>query len=379
MRGKKDAVGRVERLTSDDNAIPEGRAPRTSSSTEDRGISRRHMVQRAAGIAALAGGLPLLSACGSNAADEKSSGGSGKLMGDGEEYPVVYYLTSLGYWDMHFAGLKDVGDLLNIKFKKLGPTNADIAAETLAMEQATAQNPKGMIVAAIDDSVIGKSIDKAIKKGIPVVTMDAPAFSSQQDSYIGTGNQQAGFDCGKRLIKAIGGSGTVLVTTTTVAAPAKAQRLEGFKQAIAETNGKVKIAAQVDDGDVAETAAKSVGQALQAHPDVSGIFTISAGAGLGTAQAVSEAGKDKLPVLAFGNDDAAYRLTKKQNLTMVAQDGYKMGFMCGLLIHCAAAGLIKPRYKFESLGVSALPQTVDTGIHFVDAKTADAFIGCKGC
>ena len=142
--------------------------------------------------------------------------------------------------------------------------------------------------------------------------------------------------------------GSIIVSTTQTGAPAKIQRLQGFKQALEETGGKVKIAVIVEDNDRAEKAVTSIGQALQAHPDAKAVFTISAGAGLGTAQAVRQAGKTDMPVYAFGNDDAAYRLTKEQNLTMVAQDGYKMGYMCGLLIHIAAKRLMAPRYNFKS-------------------------------
>ena len=56
-------------------------------------------------------------------------------------------------------------------------------------------------------------VNAAIDAGIPVVTMDAPSFSSKQLSYIGTSNEAAGYLCGKRLIEQIGGSGSVLVTT----------------------------------------------------------------------------------------------------------------------------------------------------------------------
>jgi ribose transport system substrate-binding protein len=341
--------------------------------------SRRRLIRGAAETAVLGGLASILGSKAFSAENVKAAAIDSPLIGNGEVYPVVYWLTSLSYWNMHFAGFSDIGKLLNISFKKLGPTDSDIAQQVLVLEQTIASKPPGIVVGAIDDVVTGKSIDKAIDAGIPVITMDGPAWSSKQMCYVGTGNIQAGYTVGQRIVKAIG-EGNVIVSTTQTGAPAKLQRLQGFKQALEETGGKVKIATIVEDNDRAEKAVTSIGQALQAHPDAKAVFTISAGAGLGTAQAVRQAGKTDMPVYAFGNDDAAYRLTKEQNLTMVAQDGYKMGYMCGLLIHIIAKGLIAPRYNFKSLGESPLPPIVDTGVNFVSKENADAFIGCRdGC
>ena len=338
-------------------------------SANETTVTRRNILRGGvlAGAATMAGATSIAAF----AADE------GSLMGNGEVYPVAFFNTSLSLWNMHFAGLEDVGKIFNITFQKFGPTGPDIAASVLALEQATALNPPGMIVGAIDDVIIGKSINKALDLGIPVVTMDAGSYSSRQLSYIGTSNESAGYECGKRLIEAVGGEGSLLVTTTTIAGPAKLDRLKGFKRALDETNGKVTIAGTVEDGDQAEKAVTAVGQGLQAYPDIKGVFTISAGAGLGTAQAMRQAGKTDIPTVAFGNDEASYRMTKEQNLTMVAQDGYKMGFMSGLLIHLAAKKLSTPRYNYTALGKSVLPPNVDTGFTFVDASNADSFLGCN--
>ena len=337
-------------------------------------LSRRSLLKGSAGLMTAGGIASLLAACTTSSNTTTSSSSQG-LMGNGEKYPVVIYLTTLSYWDMHFQGFTDIGKALNVSFEKLGPTTADIAAEVTALDQAISQNVKGMIVGAVDDQVIGKEINKAIDAGIPVITMDAGSLSSKAP-YVGTDNTAAGYICGKRLIADMGGNGQILLTTTTIAGVAKAQRVAAFKQAVAETNGAVQIIATVNDGDTAEVALTSVSQALQAYPGVKGIMTISAGAGLGTVKAIQESGRKGIHAGVFANDQPTFQAAKNGGLFVAAQDGYRMGVVCGLYLHLAAKGIMKPNYNTKALGgFSVLPPNTDTGLHLVDASNAANFIG----
>ena len=336
-------------------------------------LSRRDLLKGSAGLMTAGGIAAFLAACDTSTNTTPATSSQG-LMGSGEKYPVVIFLTTLSYWDMHFQGFADVGKALNVSFDKLGPTNADVAAEATALEQAISQGVKGLVVGAVDDQVIGKSINKAIDAGIPVITMDAGSLSSKAP-YVGTDNTAAGYICGKRLISDIGGKGKILLTTTTIAGVAKVQRVAAFKQAVAEANGAVQIVATVNDGDTAEVAVKSVGQALQAYPDVKGIMTISAGAGLGTVKAIQESGRKDLHAGVFANDQDTFKAAKNGGLFVAAQDGYRMGAICGLYVHLMAKGILKPNYDTKALGgFSVLPPNTDTGLHLVDSSNADYFI-----
>ncbi|HPL27469.1 MAG TPA: substrate-binding domain-containing protein, partial [Anaerolineae bacterium] len=291
---------------------------RRNQSETQGAIDRRNFVKYAAGLIVGGSVSSLLTSCAAPAATPASATGSSGLMGNGEKYPYIYYLTSISYWDMHLKGMEDACKLLNVTFDKAGPAGADVEAEVTAIEQAISEKVPGLIVAAIVDDVIAKPINQAIDAGIPVVTCDASSDTSKQLCYVGTPNEEAGYLSAKRLIEMMGGQGKIILTTTTVAAPAKAMREIGFRRAVTETNGAVEIVAKVDDGDRAEVAVQSVGQAIQANPDANGIFTISAGAGLGTIKALQEAGRDDIKAGAFANDQAAYKLTKERPGTFIA-------------------------------------------------------------
>lgn len=308
-------------------------------------------------------------------ASAATSAGAENIVGNGEEYIWGLYLSTLSYWSNAEKGMRDVGKILNVKFKRVGTTSPDAPAEVQAIQQGTSGiKVPGIIICAAEDQVLAPFINQQIARGVPVVTMDAPSFSSRALSHIGTSNVQAGLACGQRLIKAMGGSGKVLLTRATTIS-AFALREQGFRQAVAATSGKVTIAAVINDYDQSDKSVVSVGQALQAHPDVQGVMTLSAGAGLGTIQALDQARKHDMHVGAFSNDRATYQLTLSHpNLFAVAQDGYKMGYFAGLFIHLAHKHLSTPNYDYRKLAISTLPPTVDTGINFVDRSNAAAFV-----
>src|SRR6516165_5348555 len=117
--------------------------------------SRRRLIRGAAETAVLGGLASILGSKAFSAENVKAAAIDSPLIGNGEVYPVVYWLTSLSYWNMHFAGFSDIGKLLNISFKKLGPTDSDIAQQVLVLEQTIASKPPGIVVGAIDDVVTG--------------------------------------------------------------------------------------------------------------------------------------------------------------------------------------------------------------------------------
>jgi ribose transport system substrate-binding protein len=346
--------------------------------SHEHGETNQHLTRRRALQIGGAGAFAsVLAACGSSGDSSSSaaqSKSSGSLAGDGEEYMWGLYLSTIPYWSNAQKGLDDIAKALNVKFKKVGTPTADAPAEVQAIEQGLNSNVAGLVVCAAEDQVLAPLINKQVEAGTPVVTMDAAAPSSKALSHIGTSNVQAGLDCGRRLIEAMGGSGDVLLTRATTVS-AFAQREAGFRQAVEETKGKVKLAAVINDYDQSDKAVQSVGQAIQANPNVKGVMTLSAGAGLGTVQALQDANRDEVFVGVFSNDAPVYEMTKKnERLFAVAQDGYKHGFFAGLFLHIAAKKVSTPNYGYEELGLSTLPPSVDTGVNFVDGKNADSFI-----
>ena len=99
----------------------------------------------------------------------------------------------------------------------------------------------------------------------------------------------------------IGGKGKVGILSGSLTAPNHVARVEGFKRAVKE-HPDVQIAFERPDNDELETAVSLTENALQANPDLAGIFGCNASNPIGAARAVTNAQKAGKVVI-VGMDD----------------------------------------------------------------------------
>ena len=84
-------------------------------------------------------------------------------------------------------------------------------------------------------------IADAAKAGIKVITFDAPAPSSSALTYIGTDNQTAGFEAGKKMAELMKGQGKLAILQGGLTATNLNLRTQGFKEALARLAPDVKV------------------------------------------------------------------------------------------------------------------------------------------
>ena len=92
----------------------------------------------------------------------------------------------------------------------------DASQEARAIEQLIAKGVKGIIVTAGDATTLNPAIDKAIARGIPVITFDSDAPDSQRLCFAGTNNYEAGKVAGKSMVEWLNGEGEVGISTFRV-------------------------------------------------------------------------------------------------------------------------------------------------------------------
>jgi ribose transport system substrate-binding protein len=133
----------------------------------------RHLLAPAGAAAALA-----LAACASpqHAADEK--------------YYLVATNIKLPYWQSALAGLSRASGDLKVASELVGPDTYDPKAEQTELQKLVKRQPapSGILISASDPGLLGPDIEAAMRKGIPVITVDSDAVSSQRLLFIGTDN-----------------------------------------------------------------------------------------------------------------------------------------------------------------------------------------------
>src|SRR4030066_382439 len=99
----------------------------------------------------------------SSAVLEPAEHGPAASMAD-EEYIYVSMMGNLEFFNAHKYGWKWACEALGVTATYVGPPDFDVNAQVAAFDQASAKKPKGIVVLAVDPSLIPE-INKAPDAG----------------------------------------------------------------------------------------------------------------------------------------------------------------------------------------------------------------------
>ena len=120
----------------------------------------------------------------------------------------------------------------------------------------------------------------------------------------------------------------------------------------------------VNDAGDTTTATDNLAAALQANPDIVGVFCADGTAGGAGPVAVEESGIEGIHTLAFDVDKTVLDKVKDGSIDgTVAQGQFNMGFWSMMMLYAEANGLTE----------ADLPGYVDTGVTIVTKDTVDNY------
>jgi len=289
-------------------------------------------------------------------------------------YVEVSALGNLDYFYDHKLGLKMAGEFLGVQTEYIGPAEYDMTAMVTAFEQVLAKpNLKGVLVVGFED-VLVPTIDKAVGRGIPVVTLDADLPTSQRIAFVGTGNFQAGHQGGRKLAELIGGRGKVALMTKSGQSNLE-ERIRGYRSALSDFEG-IEIVQVVDTKSDSGIAAQVASAVLDRHPDLAGLACVEAAGGVGAAAAVRErglVGQVKIVAMDRGNDILGLIGEGVIDAT-VAQQTALMPFYGTQILYNLQNATVPIAEDNEKAGVLGVPPVIDTGVIIVDKTNYRFFV-----
>ncbi|MGB9879540.1 MAG: substrate-binding domain-containing protein [Anaerolineae bacterium] len=293
-----------------------------------------------------------------------------------ETYYMVTFVSGDPYWKDCFRGMQDAAKLLGVKAVYMGTETTDPVQEATVMEQVMTKNPAGIAVTCVDPDGMKGSIDKAIAAGIPVVTFDADAPMAKRYSFLATGNYAAGVTAARALAQAIGGKGEV-ATSNVTGQLNQLQRQQGFEDTLAAEFPEIKLVARTDNKEDATIAAQTIAAALQAHPNIKGVFAANASGGAGVARGVAEVGKKgQVQIVSFDfNPDTLDLIDKGEIYATIGQGTWQMGFWSTFFLFMVKHNLIKSVTDWKAAGISPLPGYVDTGTVIITKENSKFWRG----
>jgi ribose transport system substrate-binding protein len=168
------------------------------------------------------------------------------------------------------------------------PPQADVADQNQRIETNIGRKPDGLAVACLDRATNVQLLTEAKEAGVNVTTFNS--FCDEKFPFVGPkSSYQDGFDLGEYLAKHLNGKGKIGILAGSLTASDHVERIQGFKKAL-ESHPEMTIVFEQPDNDILEEAVTLTENALQANPDIAGIFGSNASNPIGAARAVKNAG-----------------------------------------------------------------------------------------
>ncbi len=267
------------------------------------------------------------------------------------------------YYEPCYEGFKAAATKYNVKVDRVDPLKMELALQVKSIEELIAQHVDGIALSAVDDAGLVPVIADAIKAGIKVITFDAPAPSSAALTYIGTDNQTAGFQAGKKMAEVMKGQGKIVILQGGLGATNLNLRTKGFKDALAKTAPHIKIVDIVDTAGDFSVATNKTEAILQTYPDLTAVFSVSAEGVPAAAAVLKQQGKVG-KVLIAGFDDLKDTLRGIRDGSVafcIVQKTFKMGWLSVEALLDATKG-------------KTLPKVTDTGVLFVTKDNVSTYM-----
>ena len=206
---------------------------------------------------------------------------------------------------------KVIGDTIAAEGAKQGyeaivvSGDKDVAKQSNQIKVFIVKKVSAIVLSPCDSKSIIPVIQEANAAGIPVFTVDIPCNEPGVKivTQVATDNFSGGKEAGVAMIEALGEAGGEVAVLHFKQAESCQLRVKGFQEVIDAHNaagrGKIEIVAELESGGAKDVGFKAAEDALQANPNLRGIFAINDPAALGARAALEKAGKTSVFIVGF--------------------------------------------------------------------------------
>jgi ribose transport system substrate-binding protein len=181
--------------------------------------------------------------------------------------------VGIAFFDTLNCGAIAAGKAFNVAITTVGPSTMTVAAQTPVLQAASETHPNGIILAPDDPNGMIAPVKAVEKLGIPVATVDLSLSKHVEVANFRPNGTVLGKEAADQLGKALGGKGVVFIMGLVEDIVANQSRATGFIAEMKAKFPKVTILPEVFPGSSSSVAATDAAAALQAHRNISGIFT----------------------------------------------------------------------------------------------------------
>lgn len=246
---------------------------------------------------------------------------------DTKRIVLLAHVYNNDYWNIVKKGAEAAAKERGCILEYDGPETSSLQESLRLIEKSIVAKKDGIITYVLEEQPTIPLINKAISKGIPVITVDTDAKKSSRVAYVGTDNKKAGEEAAEVLIGKLGKNDEVGIIMGGSNNTNQLERVEGFKSYL-QKHSNIEIVDIKSSNSYALEAELAAKKILKEAPYVDAIFCTSALDGMGAARAVADIKmQGKVHVVSFDDlPETLEYINQGVIYATVAQKPYDMGY-----------------------------------------------------
>jgi len=278
-------------------------------------------------------------------------------------FRVSYHDVSNEFAPQIKAGVEraaaELGAKVDVQF--VGPVGPKAEDQVAELESLIAAGVDGLAVSSVSTDALAPILNSALDQGIPVVTFNTDNPSSNRLAFAGQDLVESGRIAARELVKYLGESGDVIITTLDAAAQWSIDRETGARDVFDDYPG-INVVTTVNTGTDQQEIYAAVENAMLANPSVTGILSLE-------CCSITPAGEyvqrnnltGKVKVVGFDLNPSTLQLVKDGVIqATIGQGPERQGYEAVMLLWKAANG--------------EMVSNVDTGAEIVDSSNIDQYV-----
>ena len=235
------------------------------------------------------------------------------------------------FWNDVKNGAFSAATEYNIDITFEGPdSEEDYESQNKMIENAVSKNVGAIVLSAIDYEKNAPAVQKAIDKGIKVITVDSDVDVNGKELFIGTDNVSAGKKAAEQAIELCKNEKSVNIGIVNYGENTEngKQRLKGFTDYIDKVKN-AKVVASVNVESNAESATLGAKQLIEENKGINVLIGFNEWSTLGVGCAIKELNlKDEVFGIGFdSNVNCVGMLETGEIDTLIVQNPFSMGYL----------------------------------------------------
>jgi simple sugar transport system substrate-binding protein len=332
-------------------------------------LDRRQMLKRA-GLGAAALAVPASIMATPAMGDVASALAADSFIKSHPKWKFVFvnHVTTNPFFVPTIYGIQDACSLLGCTYQWTGSETSDISEMVNKFNAGITAKADGIAVCLVSLTAFNGPTDRALGKGIPVLSYNADATTNNRLAYIGQDLYLSGYAMGQRVVGLVK-QGKIALFIATPGQLNIQPRIDGLQAAIKKFGkGKIKTTVTATGALLPDELAKIEAYYL-GHKDFNGMFAVDAGSTQAVGQVMKKYGLQKKGWKAGGYDltPVTLPLVNEGHLDFtIDQQPYLQGWLPLLQFFF---------YKYSS-GLVA-PSNTNTGILFVTKDNVKPYLTTK--